>query len=70
MFDRSQFRAMAAQLAGIEGRFIMSINDVPDIRDDFTGFHLTPIKTTYTIAKKTDARGERGELLISNFGVG
>ncbi|MGH1451867.1 MAG: DNA adenine methylase [Paracoccaceae bacterium] len=70
MFDRSQFRAMATQLAGIEGRFIMSINDVPDIREDFAAFHLTPVKTTYTIAKKTDARGERGELLISNFGIG
>jgi len=31
MFSRDMFEAMAKQLGSIKGRFLMSINDVPEI---------------------------------------
>ncbi|WP_235871949.1 DNA adenine methylase [Pelagimonas phthalicica] len=67
MFDRNEFVRMAHQLKGIKGRFLMSINDVPEIRETFGAFELTPVSTTYSIAKAGEARGARGELLVSNF---
>jgi DNA adenine methylase len=67
MFGRDQFDRMADQLSGINGAFILSINDVPEIRGLFAGFHLEPVKLKYTVAQAgaTDA----SELLISNVEI-
>ena len=67
MFERADFERMAEQLAGLKGRFVLSINDVPEIRQTFARFTLTPVETTYTIGVGNDSRGARGELIISNF---
>jgi len=34
-FGRDQFQAIATRLRGLKGRFILSINDVPEIRETF-----------------------------------
>lgn len=65
-FSRDRFGEMAEQLAGINGRFLLSINDRPEVRDLFGWAKITPIKTTYTVAKGP-AQAGRAELLISNF---
>jgi DNA adenine methylase len=67
MFGRAEFERMAEQLGTIKGQFLMSINDVPDIREAFSAFQMVDVATTYTVGKKADSRGERAELLISNF---
>jgi DNA adenine methylase len=65
LFDRAEFEKMAAILKGIKGRFILSLNNRPEVRKIFSGFHAVPVKTTYTIAAGNRAK-EVGELLISN----
>jgi len=35
LFSRQDFGRLAATLTGIKGRFLMSINDVPEIRELF-----------------------------------
>lgn len=65
LFNRAEFEAMAGLLAGIKGRFILSINDRPEVRKTFAKFHLKPVQTTYTIAGADKAK-QVGELLISN----
>ena len=67
MFDRADFDSLAACLRGIEGRFLMSINDVPQIRESFAGFAMAEVKTSYTIAPAGARGAARAELLISNF---
>jgi DNA adenine methylase len=67
VFERADFTRMAAQLAGIKGRFLMSINDVPEIREAFDGFRIEPVLTTYSVAAKQSGRSKVGELLIGNF---
>jgi DNA adenine methylase len=69
LFSRDDFTQMADQLAGIKGKFLMSINDVPQIRDIFGRFILTEIATTYTISKKGRGAGKASELLVSNFPI-
>jgi DNA adenine methylase len=63
LFSREDFARLAEQLAGIKGRFVLSINDVPEIRQIFGRFARRKVKTTYT------ARGGHGkpaaELIIT-----
>lgn len=66
LFERADFVRMAFHLKDIRGKFLMSINDVPEIREIFSTFRITPVQTTYTVGK-AKARGARDELLISNF---
>lgn len=64
-FTRADFRRLVKLLRGLKGRFLMSINDVSEVRKLFAGFDIEKVSTTYTIA---GARGGRpaAELLISN----
>lgn len=65
LFDRAQFAAMAEQLRGIEGRFILSLNDHPEVRRIFAGFTFHDESVRYQIGgmdKCTIAR----EVIISN----
>lgn len=63
LFGRDQFATMAERLRRLQGRFILSINDVPEIRETFRGFHVEEANLTYSVSggKGTAAR----ELLIA-----
>jgi len=63
VFEREDFAALSKQLKAIKGRFIMSINDVSEIREMFAWAEIEAVKTTYTIGTKTGKKV--GELLIS-----
>jgi len=67
LFERADFERLAAQLAQIKGRFLMSINDVSEIRATFSAFEISEVQTSYSVAKNAASRGARAELLISNF---
>ena len=63
LFTRARFEEMAALMRALKGRFILSLNDVPEVREIFAGFQIEQVMTTYTIAAK-GAQGERRELVI------
>ena len=65
MFGRADFERLAEQLAGIEGRFLLSLNDVPGVRETFAAFDIEAVETTYTVARKKGSRGKVGEVIIS-----
>ena len=69
MFSRADFARMAEALRGIKGRFLLSINDVPEIRQVFSDFTLIDVRTSYSVAKATDAAGARAELLVANWSL-
>lgn len=50
LFGRDQFAAIAERLGRIRGSFIMSINDVPEIRELFGRFDMIEVELNYTIA--------------------
>lgn len=66
IFDRTDFARIAAHLAAAQGRFVMSINDVPAIRDLFSWARIDEVVTTYTVASRTGAKPV-SELLISRI---
>lgn len=51
------------------GRFLLSLNDIPEVRNLFAAFHLTAVATTYTVGNATDRSEPRAELLISNRAI-
>lgn len=62
VFSRSDFARLAMRLAEIKGRFVLSINDVPEIREIFRRFRVEAIMTRYTIARGEGV--EAAEVLI------
>jgi DNA adenine methylase len=68
-FERADFERLAEALRGLSGAFIMSLNDVPEVRRIFAGFRLESVETSYSIARKTAGRQRVGELIISGGGA-
>lgn len=64
MFVSTEFAAMATRLASLEGRFILSLNDRPEVRETFAGFAIEAVETTYTVGGGGKAR-PAGELIIT-----
>jgi len=68
IFAREDFARLAEQLAGIKGKFCLSINDVPEIRALFKAFTIRTVALRYSVgqARQKPAR----ELLITNYRPG
>ena len=64
MFAREDFAELARLLHKIEGRFILSLNDRPEVRETFAGFDFQEIENRYSANNKSTRRAT--ELLISN----
>jgi len=64
LFNRDEFSKMATLLEGIEGTFILSLNDHKYVRETFKVFHICEVETLYTIGKQSNKK--TGELIISN----
>ena len=63
--ELSDYQQMASLLSGIKSRFILSINDHPDIREVFKKFKIKPVSLKYTVSKGKQTTGR--ELLITNY---
>lgn len=64
VFSRDDFERLADLLGGIKGRFIMSLNDAPEIRRIFRRFTIEEVEAHYPVAS-TAAKPRVLELLIS-----
>ncbi|MDC7683287.1 DNA adenine methylase [Asticcacaulis sp. BYS171W] len=65
LFGREQFELMAEQLRVIKGRFILSLNDYPEVRRIFAGFQMEAVDVTYSVSQRSNGQ-KAGELIISN----
>lgn len=50
LFHRREFTEMAEALAGLKGRFILSLNDRPEVRQIFARFDVQDVTTSYSIS--------------------
>jgi DNA adenine methylase len=66
IFERADFERLAHQLQSIKGKFILSLNDVPDVRRIFARFTVTEISTRYRIGSADPGKPVH-ELLIFNY---
>lgn len=67
VFAREDFARLAGLLAAARGKFILSLNDRPEVREIFATFPMREVETTWTIGTADKRSGRVGELLISNF---
>ena len=64
IFAREDFTRMAELLGSLNGRFILSLNDRPEVRELFCGFRIETVQTRYSAKARSTPR--INELLISN----
>jgi len=65
IFSKQDFSTLKDMLMGIQGRFIMSINDAKPIRELYGAFNIKRVKTSYSTASK--GAQAKNELLVMNF---
>ena len=66
LFARDNYIKMADMLAQLKDKFILSINDTPEMRDTFAAFRYEQVHLKYTISRKT-TENKAAELIISNY---
>ena len=64
IFCRSDFERLKDVLTGIKGRFILSLNDIPQVRELFKNFTIEQADVTYSISKAGCC--QRTEVIITN----
>jgi DNA adenine methylase len=64
-FTDDDFAALAVRLAQLKGKFILSLNDRPEVRETFKEYRIAREEITYTAQAKPGKR--YGELLITNY---
>lgn len=65
-FPFTEYEKMADRLRSLKGRAIVSINDHPDIRRVFAGFHIETVPIQYTLGGGGKAAA-RNELIIFSW---
>jgi DNA adenine methylase len=64
IFSKDDFQALSDQLFGIKGKFLLSLNDTPEVREIFSRFIIEPVSVRYSCGTtKTVAK----EVLIRNY---
>jgi DNA adenine methylase len=63
--DPKDFASMAERLGKLKGKFVLSLNDVPEVRALFNGFRIRTVELAYTTQKIAGRR--YSEVLITNF---
>lgn len=58
LWRRCDFARLTGRLRALEGNFLLSINDEPEVRQIFAGFWMQEVNTTYTIGSGSSAAAE------------
>lgn len=73
-FTEADYEKLRSTLDGIQGRFLLSLNDVKDVRRIFKGFNIRQVKTKYSTENgRTGGKSraqDRTEVIIDNFTSG
>ena len=64
-FAHEDFVVLAKRLGALKGKFLLSLNDVPEVRKLFAKFRFREVDLHYTAQKKAGKRFR--ELLITNY---
>lgn len=63
-FGLEQYDAIARLARSIQGKMIISVNDIPEMRQAFCGLHIDNVKLKYSLGSN---RQQADELIIRNF---
>jgi DNA adenine methylase len=63
VFSRSDFERLRRVLDALKGRFILSLNDVPGVRETFKGYEFDAVQVGYSVNGRAQAKF--GEVIIT-----
>ncbi len=63
-FPLEQYSELAETMRTIKGRAILSVNDVPEMREAFKGFSIKTVKINYSVGSRHGSATPRKELII------
>lgn len=65
LFKRDDFIRLKKTLDDIQGKFVLSLNDVPPVREIFKGYNFKEVELLYTVSKSGNTKAK--EVIISNY---
>ena len=65
IFSKADFTKLAEQLVALKGKFLLSLNDVPEVREIFGMFQIGSVTTRYSCAASQNILAK--EVLIRNY---
>jgi DNA adenine methylase len=63
LFSASDHSEMAAMLGKLGGRFILTINDLPETREIYSAFHIESVDLSYQVRGADDAKAVK-EIIV------
>lgn len=66
-FGEKEHLLLRDKLKNIQGKFLVTINDHPQVREWYKDFNIKEAKVMYSVSNQASARKEYGELIITNF---
>ncbi|MCX7206540.1 MAG: DNA adenine methylase [Proteobacteria bacterium] len=66
-FGLHEYQRMAELAKSITGHMIISVNDIPEMREVFDGLTIERVEINYTVGGKGRSNDKSGELIIRNF---
>lgn len=67
LFKRDDFERLRATLDNIQGKFILSLNDLPPVREIFKGYYIKEVELLYTVTQGKPTKAK--EVIISNYPI-
>ena len=69
IFSREDFAKLNEILRNIQGKFILSLNDVPEVRELFKGFYFQTKKIRWSLNCQSQDENNGKEIIITNFKI-
>jgi DNA adenine methylase len=69
LFEQSDFERLSAALQRLQGRFILSLNDVPEVRELFAWASIDTVELSYPAVGADHTKRVR-EVVISSLSGG
>lgn len=66
-FGEEEHLILRDKLKNMKGKFLLTINDHPKVREWYEGFNIKEVEVNYSISRHGDARGKYKELIITNY---
>lgn len=66
-FGKEEHLILRDKLKSLKGKFLLTINDDPEVREWYKNFNVKEVQVNYSVSKQQDARKKYNELIITNY---
>lgn len=66
-FGEREHLLLRDKLIHLKGRFLLTINDHPQVREWYQDFNINEVEVNYSVSRDQSARGKYKELIITNY---